>query len=82
MGALNMKKSPLFSILFCSNVHKLWKSHNSITKRARDMYFCIRELIFCCMWEDQKVDAEEHERSNHVSLPPDVGELAGLDHIK
>ncbi len=49
----NMKKSPVFSIIFCLNVH------SSETKRARDICFFVRKVILCCMRVNQRVGAGE-----------------------
>ncbi len=43
------------------------------------MLLFVRKLIFCCMQENQRIDAEEWERrSNCRSVPPHAGELTDL----
>ncbi len=46
------------------------------------MFFIVRKFIFYCMRENQSVDVSERERrSNCESLPPDVGEMTGLQDL-
>ncbi len=61
----NIRKLPVFSIRFGSNL----QVHSSATKRARDICFFGRKLIFCYMRENQRWDTGDgKERSNYGSL--------------
>ncbi len=44
------------------------EAHSSLRKRAAAMCFFVRKLIFCCMWENERVDTGEWERGQILAV--------------